>query len=138
MDIRTAKADAKASAGRIAAAWSALIGSRVLVAITAMLAIAFAMTLAFSPYRLPPIGFLTPASVGLPIGVDLAKERAAAEDILDAAKRQGGGEKAAELSQRYPMAIPILNWVGLALSLGLTIAGLWAQVRLYRRGIAPV
>lgn len=138
MDIRTARAEAKASAGRIAAAWSALIGSRVLVAITAMLALAFAMTLTFSPTRLPPIGFLTPASVGLPVGVDLAKERQTAEDILDAAKRQGGAEKAAAFVDRYPQAVPILNWVGLALSLGLTVAGLWAQVRLYRRGISPV
>ncbi|NWG52696.1 MAG: hypothetical protein HXY28_03160 [Hydrogenophilaceae bacterium] len=138
MSLRAAKAEAKASAGRIAAAWSALIGSRVLVAIAAMFAIAFAMTLAFSPSRLPPIGFLTPASVGLPVGVDLAKERAAAEEILDAAKRQGGVEKASAFIDRYPQAVPILNWAGLAISLGLTIAGLWAQTRLYRRGINPV
>ncbi len=139
MDFRAAKSEAKASAGRISRAWTALIGSRVLVATAAMFALAFAMTIIVSPpSRFPPIGVPTAASVGLPIGIDLEKERQAAQEIIDAAKRQGANERTNEFVSRYPQAIPIINWTGLLISLGLLGVGLAAQARLYRRGVSPL
>ncbi|MGE0829910.1 MAG: hypothetical protein AB7O04_11225 [Hyphomonadaceae bacterium] len=137
MDVKEVKAEVKAARGRIRKAAGDVLGARVTLGAAAMLALAFAVTLAYSPDRLPPIGGFSLAAVGLP-SLEFGKEREIAGDIIGAADREGGRDKLAELIREHPEAKPWLNWAGLAAALLLVAASAWTQMTNWRRGIRPL
>jgi hypothetical protein len=135
--LKDAKAEVQAARGRIGKAVQILLGARVTAAAAAMFAIAFGMTLLVAPSRLPPVGGLSLVGVGLP-PIEFGKEKEVAGDILDAARRQGGEERAKEFFQQHPQAIPYANVAGLAASLLLFGLCLRSQTLQFKRGGAPL
>jgi hypothetical protein len=135
--LKEAKAEVAAAQGRIARAAQVLLGARVTAAAAAMLAIAFGMTLLLTPDRLPPVGGLSLAAVGLP-SLELGQEKEVAKDIIDAARRQGGEDRAKELFERFPEAVPYANGLGLLASLLLLVFCLRSQSRQFQRGSSPL
>jgi hypothetical protein len=75
--------------------------------------------------------------VGLP-PIEFGKEKEVAGDVLDAARRQGGEERAKEFFQENPQAIPYANVAGLAASLLLLGLCLRSQTLQFKRGVAPL
>jgi hypothetical protein len=135
--LKDAGAEVQAVRGRLSKAVQVLLGARVTAAAAAMFAIAFGMTLLVAPNRLPSIGGLSLVAVGLP-PIEFGKEKEVAGDVLDAARRQGGEERAKEFFQENPQAIPYANVAGLAASLLLLGLCLRSQTLQFKRGVAPL
>jgi hypothetical protein len=135
--LNEAKAEVKAASKRVAAAFNALIGARVTAAAAVMFAVAFGMALLITPTRLPAIGGLDLVSLGLP-PFEFGKEKEVAGEIIDAARRQGGADRARDFLAQNPGLIPYLN--GLGLLAALLVAGVCVreQTRHYQRGVAPL
>jgi hypothetical protein len=136
--LKDAKAEVQAVRGRLAKAVHILLGARVTAAAAAMFAIAFGMTLLVAPGRLPPVGGLSLVGVGLPELEFLGKEKEVAGDIIDAARRQGGEQRAKEFFEENPQAVPYANMAGLAASLLLFGLCLRAQTLQFKRGVTPL
>jgi hypothetical protein len=114
---------------KVTTSLSALAGSRWLLAILATLVIAFGTHLAYAPARLPAVGGVSLAAVGLPPNVDFgyAGEQAAA--ARDAAVREGGQTRAQEFIAANADKIPIVNAVGFCLALVLLLGNMWIMTR---------
>lgn len=135
--IEQAKAEARAFRRRMGDAARAMIGARATVGVSCLFALAFGAALAINPQRLPPIGGLTLAQVGLP-PLNFGAERQIAGDIIGAANRQGGADALRDFLAAHPELIPGLNVAGLALALMLLCVSIIAQVRDWRRGVGPL
>jgi len=136
MDLAEAKARVIAEKNKVAGSLSALAGSRWLMAILATLAIAFAVNLIYSPANLPMIGGVSLATVGLPPNLDFGVVGEQASQARDAAQRQGAGDVVASFLADHADLIPILNAVGLGLSLALLAGNMWIMTlrRPFSRG----
>jgi hypothetical protein len=114
---------------KITSSLSAIAGSRWLLAILATLVIAFGTHLAYAPARLPAVGGVSLAAVGLPPNVDFgyAGEQAAA--ARDPAIREDGQTRAQEIIAANADKIPIINAVGFGLALVLLIGNMWIMTK---------
>lgn len=136
MDLAEAKSRVIAEKNKVAGSLSALAGSRWLMAILATLAIAFAVNLIYSPAYLPMIGGVSLATVGLPPNLDFGVVGEQAAQARDAAQRQGAGDVVTSFLAEHADLIPILNAVGLGLSLALLVGNMWIMTlrRPFTRG----
>lgn len=116
MDLAEAKARVIAEKNKVTGSLSAVVGSRVLMAVLATLVIAFAANLLYSPAELPRVGGLSLAAAGLPPSVDFGVVGEQAGQAAAAAQREGARGFVEEFLNERPQLIPILNWVGLGLS----------------------
>jgi len=116
MDLAEAKARVIAEKNKVTGSLSAIVGSRVLMAILATFCIAFAANLLYSPAELPRVGGLSLASAGLPPNVDFGVVGEQAGQAAAAADREGAQGFVQGFLEARPQLIPILNWVGLGLS----------------------
>jgi hypothetical protein len=114
--LNEAKAAFQAEKNKISSALSALIGSRWLLAIVATFALAFATHLAYAPERLPPVGGLSFAQVGLP-PVDFGAAGEQAARAREAAQRQGAPGKVQDFIDDNRASVPLMNAIGLGLAL---------------------
>jgi len=81
----------RATRGRFERAAILLFNSRIAVAVAAVFALTFACQLVYARERLPPVGGLSLAQLGLP-SFDLGRAGDVLRDAGAAAQRQGAGE----------------------------------------------
>ena len=111
-----AKAAFRTEKHKVSTALSTVIGSRWLLAIAATFALAFATHLAYAPARLPPVGGLSLAQVGLPpLDFGVAGEQAAR--AREAAARQGAPSRLQAAINDNREYVPLMNAAGLGLAL---------------------
>jgi hypothetical protein len=117
-------------------ALSAVAGSRWLLAILATLVIAFGANLVYAPDRLPAVGGVSLAAVGLPPNLDFGVVGEQAGEAAAAAQRQGAQTQAASFLAEHPSLAPILNGVGFGLALALLLGNMWIMTvrRRFTRG----
>lgn len=120
----------KATRGRFERAAILLFNSRIAVAVAAVFAITFACQLIYARERLPPIGGLSLAQLGLP-AFDLGRAGEVLRDAGAAAQRQGAGENVQSFFVEHSALIPWANVIGLVLALALLAWTLWLQMRNY-------
>lgn len=120
----------RATRGRFERAAILLFNSRIAVAVAAVFALTFACQLVYARERLPPIGGLSLAQLGLP-SLDLGKAGEVLRDAGAAAQRQGAGEHVQGFFTEHSALIPWANVVGLVLALALLAWTLWLQMRNY-------
>src|SRR5262245_43010127 len=98
----TSLADAKAIVReeriKVTSSLSALAGSRWLTAILATFVIAFGTHAAYAPARLPTVGGLSIAAVGLPPNVDFGFAGEQAKQAAEAAQREDVGGRVQEFT----------------------------------------
>ncbi|GAM96498.1 hypothetical protein U91I_00117 [alpha proteobacterium U9-1i] len=124
MDLAEAKARVIAEKNKVTGSLSAVVGSRVLMAVLATLVIAFAANLLYSPAELPRVGGLSLAAAGLPPSVDFGVVGEQAGQAAAAAQREGARGFVENFLNERPQLIPILNWVGLGLSFALLMVNM--------------
>jgi hypothetical protein len=127
--IEQAKTAFKAEKSKVLGSLSALLGSRWLLAILATFAIAFGTHLAFAPTRLPPVGGLSLSQAGLPPGIDFGVAGEKAAEAREAAQRQGAPDAARAWIDGNRERIPLVNTVGLGLTLLLLGVNLFVTTR---------
>lgn len=134
--LKDAKAILQEERAKISSSLSALAGSRWLMAILATLVIAFGTHLVYAPQRLPPVGGLSLAAVGLPPSVDFGFAGEQAKAARDAAMRQDAAGRVRELAAGNTEKIPLFNAVGFGLALALLLGNMWVMTkrRRYTRG----
>jgi cobalamin biosynthesis protein CobD/CbiB len=115
---------------------SAIAGSRWLMAILATLVIAFGTHLIYAPARLPAVGGVSLAVVGLPPTVDFGFAGDQAKQAAEAARNSEARTRAEEFVAANQERIPIFNAVMFGLSLLLLLGNLWIMTkrRPYSRG----
>lgn len=115
---------------------SAIAGSRWLMAILATLVIAFGTHLIYAPARLPAVGGVSLAVVGLPPTVDFGFAGDQAKQAAEAARNSEARTRAEEFVATNQERIPIFNAVMFGLSLLLLLGNLWIMTkrRPYSRG----
>lgn len=135
-NLEDAKTIIREERAKLTGSLSALAGSRWLMAILATLAIAFGVNLLYSPAQLPAIGGVSLTTVGLPPNLDFGVVGEQAAQARDAAQRQGAGDAVAAFLAEHAESIPILNAVGLGLSLLLLAGNMWIMTlrRPFSRG----
>lgn len=113
-----AKAIYREEKAKFTGSLNALIGSRMLLAVLAVSAIAFASRLMFAPDRLPSVGGLSLAQVGLPpLDFGVAGEQLA--QAREAALREGASGYVQTFLAANGDLIPMFNAIGLGLCLAL-------------------
>lgn len=136
MQAKEAIAEAKAAKGRIGRAIAVILGARVTAGLACLLMIAFGMAVLNNPQRLPPLGNVTSlVAVGLP-PLEFGKEKDLFKEAVDAAKRQGGEEKAKSFFEN-PMVALATNCIGLAAAIFVLGWGVRAQSLQWKRGVRP-
>lgn len=115
---------------------AAIAGSRWLMAILATLVIAFGTHLAFAPARLPAVGGISLAAVGLPPTVDFGFAGDQARQAAEAAANSEARTRAAEFVAANQDKIPIFNAVMFGIALLLLLGNMWIMTkrRPYSRG----
>jgi len=128
-NLAEAKQIFQAEKTKVTGSISAIAGSRWLLAILATLVIAFGTHLAYAPARLPAVGGVSLAAVGLPPNVDFgyAGEQAAA--ARDAAIREGGQTRVQEFITANADKIPIINAVAFGVALLLLLGNMWIMTK---------
>jgi hypothetical protein len=121
---------------KVTGSLSAIAGSRWLMAILATLVIAFGTHLAYAPARLPAVGGVSLAVVGLPPTVDFGFAGDQAKQAAEAAANSEARTRAEEFIAANQERIPIFNAVAFALSLLLLLGNMWIMTkrRPYSRG----
>jgi hypothetical protein len=109
---------------KVTSSISAIAGSRWLMAILATFTLAFGIHAAYAPARLPTIGGLSLAQVGLPSGVDFGVVGEQAKQAQEAAARQNVGGHVAGLIDQHSPLIPYINYAGFALAIVLLLANM--------------
>jgi hypothetical protein len=115
---------------------SAIAGSRWLMAILATLVIAFGTHLAYAPARLPTVGGVSLAAIGLPSTVDFGFAGDQAKQAAEAAANSEARTRAQEFVAANEDKIPIFNAVAFGVALLLLIGNMWIMTkrRPYSRG----
>lgn len=131
-NLDEAKAAYRAEKAKLSNAFSAAIGSRWLLAIVATFALAFASHIIYAPERLPPVGGLNAAAVGLP-PMDLGVVGEQAAKARQAAIEQGAQGFVQEKINENRQYVPLMNAIGLGLAL--LILGVNLTVMTRRRRI---
>lgn len=121
---------------KVTSSLAAIAGSRWLMAILATLVIAFGTHLAFAPARLPAVGGVSLAAVGLPPSVDFGFAGDQAKQAAEAAANSEARKRAEEFVAANQDKIPIFNGVIFALALLLLLGNMWIMTkrRPYSRG----
>ena len=121
---------------KVTGSLSAIAGSRWLMAILATLVIAFGTHLAFAPERLPAVGGVSLAAVGLPPNVDFGFAGDQAKQAAEAAANSEARTRAEEFVAANAERIPIFNAVAYGLALLLLLGNMWIMTkrRPYSRG----
>ncbi|MFN3462960.1 MAG: hypothetical protein ACK4X1_02695 [Terricaulis sp.] len=121
---------------KVTGSLSAIAGSRWLMAILATLVIAFGTHLLYAPARLPAVGGVSLAAVGLPPTVDFGFAGDQAKQAAEAARNSEARTRAQEFVAANQERIPIFNAVMFGLSLLLLLGNMWIMTkrRPYSRG----
>ncbi len=106
---------------KVTSSLSAIAGSRWLMAILAALVLAFGLHAIYAPARLPPIGGLSLAQVGLPSNIDFGVVGEQARQAQEAAQRQNVGAHVTSLIDQQATWIPIINYAGFGVALVLLL-----------------
>jgi hypothetical protein len=114
---------------KVTSSLSAIAGSRWLMAILATFAIAFGAHLAYAPARLPPVGGVSLAAVGLPPSVDFGFAGEQAEAAREAALRQDAPGRVSTFFEENADKIPLFNMVGFGLTLALLLGNMWIMTK---------
>ena len=135
-DLAEAKAIFWEEKAKVTGSISAVAGSRWLMAILATLVIAFGTHLAFAPARLPAVGGVSLAAVGLPPSVDFGFAGDQAKQAAEAAANSQARTRAEEFVAANAERIPIFNAVAFGLSLLLLLGNMFSMTkrRPYSRG----
>jgi hypothetical protein len=131
--VDDAKAIYREEKNKLVGAAKAFAGSRVLIAVFALFAIAFGTQLLTGRDALPEFGDLSITSVGLPQNLDFGAAGQAAHEAIEGAKRQGAREEAQGLLSDYPALVPVLNGAGFAGSLALLVLAMGIQAEKRKR-----
>lgn len=115
---------------------AAIAGSRWLMAILATFVIAFGTHLAFAPARLPAVGGVSLAAVGLPPNVDFGFAGDQAKQAAEAAANSEARTRAEAFLAANQDKIPIFNAVAFGIALLLLLGNMWIMTkrRPYSRG----
>lgn len=121
---------------KVTGSLSAIAGSRWLMAILATLVIAFGTHLAYAPARLPAVGGVSLAAVGLPPTVDFGFAGDQAKQAAEAAANSEARTRAQEFAAANAERIPIFNAVAFGVALLLLFGNMWIMTkrRPYSRG----
>jgi hypothetical protein len=121
---------------KVTSSLSAIAGSRWLMAILATLVIAFGTHLAYAPARLPAVGGVSLAAVGLPPSVDFGLAGDQAKQAAEAAANSEARTRAQEFVTANADKIPIFNAVAFGVALLLLLGNMWIMTkrRPYSRG----
>ncbi len=121
---------------KVTGSLSAIAGSRWLMAILATLVIAFGTHLAYAPARLPAVGGVSLAAVGLPPTVDFGFAGDQAKQAAEAAANSEARTRAQEFIAANAARIPLFNAVMFGVVLLLLFGNLWIMTkrRPYSRG----
>lgn len=135
-DLAEAKQIFQEEKSKVTGSISALAGSRWLMAILATLVIAFGTHLAFAPARLPAVGGVSLAAVGLPPSVDFGFAGDQAKQAAEAAANSEARTRAEEFVAANQDKIPIFNGVMFGIALLLLLGNMWIMTkrRPYSRG----
>lgn len=135
-NLAEAKEVLREEKAKITGSLAAIAGSRWLMAILATLVIAFGTHLAYAPARLPAVGGVSLAAVGLPPSVDFGFAGDQARQAAEAAAKSEARTRAAEFIAANAERIPIFNAVAFGLSLLLLLGNMWIMTkrRPYSRG----
>ncbi|MEQ1812128.1 MAG: hypothetical protein ABL889_19530 [Terricaulis sp.] len=135
-DLAEAKQIFAEEKNKVTGSISAIAGSRWLLAILATLVIAFGTHLAFAPSRLPSVGGVSLAAVGLPPSVDFGFAGDQAKQAAEAAANSEARTRAEEFVAANADKIPIFNAAMFALALLLLLGNMWIMTkrRPYSRG----
>jgi len=128
--FKQAGEEIRATQSRFKRALILLFNSRIAVAVAAVFALTFACQLIYARERLPPIGGLSLAQLGLP-SFDLGRAGDVLADAGAAAQRQGAGASVQGFFTEHAALIPWANVIGLVLALALLAWTLWLQMRNY-------
>ena len=90
----------------------------------ATFAIAFGADLLYFPHRLPAIGGISLATIGLP-PLDFGIVGEQATQAQEAAQRQGVDDVVAAFLTDHPNLVPIFNGVGFGLTFLLLLGNMW-------------
>lgn len=104
-----AKAIYREEKGKVLRSLNSIIGSRVLMAVLATFVIAFAVNLIISPDRLPNIGGLSLARVGLPNDIDFGFVGEQVGQAKQAAIEQGAPSQVQGFLSEHRDLAPIIN-----------------------------
>lgn len=115
---------------------AAIAGSRWLMAILATFVIAFGTHLAFAPARLPAVGGVSLAAVGLPPNVDFGFAGDQAKQAAEVAANSEARTRAEAFLAANQDKIPIFNAVAFGIALLLLLGNMWIMTkrRPYSRG----
>ncbi|MEZ5955963.1 MAG: hypothetical protein R3C27_01950 [Hyphomonadaceae bacterium] len=121
---------------KVTGSLSAIAGSRWLMAILATLVIAFGTHLAYAPSRLPAVGGVSLAAVGLPPTVDFGFAGDQAKQAAEAAANSEARTRAEEFVAENQDKIPFFNAAMFGLALLLLLGNMWIMTkrRPYSRG----
>ncbi|MBL8546264.1 MAG: hypothetical protein JNL81_07355 [Hyphomonadaceae bacterium] len=121
---------------KVTGSLSAIAGSRWLTAILATLVIAFGTHLAYAPARLPAVGGVSLAAVGLPPSVDFGFAGDQAKQAAEAAANSEARTRAEAFVTANAQRIPIFNAVAFGIALLLLFGNMWIMTkrRPYSRG----
>jgi hypothetical protein len=123
-NLDEAKAIFRQERTKVTTSISAIAGSRWLLAILATIVIAFGTHLIYAPARLPPVGGVSVAAVGLPTGLDWGFAGEQAKAAQDAAIREGAAERAQNLIAANAERAPLLNAIGFGVALVLLLVNM--------------
>ncbi|MBS0384591.1 MAG: hypothetical protein JSS00_04495 [Proteobacteria bacterium] len=114
---------------KVTTSLSAIAGSRWLMAILASFTMAFGLHAIYAPARLPPIGGLSLAQIGLPSGVDFGVVGEQARQAQEAAQRQNVGAHVTQIIDQHAAWVPYVNYAGFALALALLLVNMTIMTR---------
>jgi hypothetical protein len=106
---------------KVTSSLSIIAGSRWLMAILASFTLAFGLHSIYAKDRLPPIGGLSLAQLGLPSGVDFGVVGEQARQAQQAAQRQDVHGHVTQILDAHAAWIPYINYIGFGLALVLLL-----------------
>jgi hypothetical protein len=131
--VKEAKELVAAEKAKVTSALAAITGSRVAMAVAAVLTVGFGAHAIYSPTRLPPIGGLSLAQVGLP-PLDFGLLGQGVRDASDAAIREGAPTHVAAFVAEHQDWVPVANVIGFGVCLLLLLWTFRIQARKWRTG----
>lgn len=120
-NLDEAKAIFRAERTKVTTSISAIAGSRWLMAILATIVLAFGTHLIYAPSRLPPVGGVSVAAVGLPPTIDFGFAGEQAQAAREAAIREGAATRAQEFIAANAERAPLFNAIGFGVALVLLL-----------------
>lgn len=114
---------------KVSSSLAALAGSRWLMAILATFALTFGAHAIYAPERLPPVGGVSLAAVGLPSTVDFGFVGEQAQQAADAAQRQGAQSRVDQFVAANEAQVPLWNMIGFGAALVLLLGNMWIMTK---------